>query len=231
MADTDLHYQTGTKDLKQDDKYTYNRNYAAHREGITQTEMVETYSKWAKDYDQDFSGKYNGPKIAADAVSNYFSKDKRDARILDVAAGTGMVGYHLNQNGFTNIDALEPAVGMVEEAKKKGVYINYIIDLIGGREAHIEDDSYDAIAISGGMGEGHIPCVALREMIRVVKPGGLVCIVMREEYLTYVEEYKDRLEPLMQELADEGKWERVSRTVVPHYSFGKNGIVFMFKVL
>lgn len=52
MADTDLHYQTGTKDLKQDDKYTYNRNYAAHREGITQTEMVETYSKWAKDYDQ-----------------------------------------------------------------------------------------------------------------------------------------------------------------------------------
>lgn len=49
------------------------------------------------------------------------------------------VQFQLNQNGFTNIDALEPAVGMVEEAKKKGVYINYIIDLIGGREAHIED--------------------------------------------------------------------------------------------
>ena len=32
-------------------------------------------------------------------------------------------------------------------------------------------DSYDVIAIAGGMGEGHIPCSALSEMVRVVTPG------------------------------------------------------------
>lgn len=32
-------------------------------------------------------------------------------------------------------------------------------------------DSYDVLAISGGMGEGHIRCVALPEMARIVKPG------------------------------------------------------------
>lgn len=32
-------------------------------------------------------------------------------------------------------------------------------------------DTYDAAAIAGGMGEGHIPCGALYEMIRIVKPG------------------------------------------------------------
>ena len=32
-------------------------------------------------------------------------------------------------------------------------------------------DAYDAITVAGGMGEGHIPCSALVEMARIVKPG------------------------------------------------------------
>ena len=32
-------------------------------------------------------------------------------------------------------------------------------------------DTYDCLAVAGGMGEGHIPCAALHEMIRIVKPG------------------------------------------------------------
>ena len=46
-------------------------------------------------------------------------------------------------------------------------------------------DAYAAIAIAGGMGEGHIPCSALSEMVRVVTPGephGVLspCIFMKE---------------------------------------------------
>lgn len=37
-------------------------------------------------------------------------------------------------------------------------------------------DCYDCIGVSGGMGEGHIPCVGLLQMIRVVKPGGYIYI-------------------------------------------------------
>ena len=32
-------------------------------------------------------------------------------------------------------------------------------------------DSYDSIVLSGALGEGHIPCRGLDQMIRVVKPG------------------------------------------------------------
>ena len=32
-------------------------------------------------------------------------------------------------------------------------------------------DTYNCIGISGGMGPGHIPRGAMREMIRIVKPG------------------------------------------------------------
>ena len=32
-------------------------------------------------------------------------------------------------------------------------------------------DQYDVACISGGLGEGHIPCSGLGELVRVVKPG------------------------------------------------------------
>ena len=37
-------------------------------------------------------GRYNGPQIAAQVVEKYFGDTKEDATILDVAAGTGLVG-------------------------------------------------------------------------------------------------------------------------------------------
>ena len=37
-------------------------------------------------------------------------------------------------------------------------------------------DKYDMVVQSGAMGEGHLPCEAMCEMIRIVKPG-LFCII------------------------------------------------------
>ncbi len=61
-------------------------------------------------------------------------------------------------------------------------------------------------------------------------PGGIVCIVMRQEYLDYVAEYKGRLLPMLETLVSRGwvSWEEQS--VVPCYSFGKNGMVFVLKL-
>ena len=35
----------------------------------------------------------------------------------------------------------------------------------------IHSDTYDVTVISGGMGEGHIPCAGMKELIRITKPG------------------------------------------------------------
>jgi len=44
-----------------------------------------------------------------------------------------------------------------------------------------------------------------------LKPvGGIVVIVMREEYLSYVEEYVGKLEPYMTRLEQQGYWKLVS---------------------
>ena len=86
------------------------------------------------------------------------------------------------------------------------------------------------MVLSGAFGEGHIPTDGIRELARICKPGGFVILVMREEYLFYVNEYMNRLEPLMKKMeCEENIWQSVSRLQVENYSFRKNGIVFVFK--
>ncbi|KAL5007564.1 hypothetical protein ScPMuIL_016370 [Solemya velum] len=216
------------------DAKAYAINYGAHREGMTKEEIAQYYSEWAYrgTYDHDLSPeRYHGPEYAADVVSNHFIKNRESAKILDVAAGTGRLGEELFHRGFRNIDALDPAEGMLSVARKRGAYKDYFCEFMDGHALDIKNDTYDCVVVSGGMGEGHIPCRAVPEMIRIAKPGGLVCIVMREEYISYVEEYIDRLEPLFKQLEIEGKWQLISRTIVPKYSFDNNGVIFQYKAL
>ena len=46
----------------------------------------------------------------------------RDARIIDVACGIGVVAEDLAPHGYTNIDGLDSSKGYIEVAKSKGLY-------------------------------------------------------------------------------------------------------------
>ncbi|CAG2205687.1 unnamed protein product [Mytilus edulis] len=202
----------------QEDASAYGANYGAHREGMTKEEVAEYYSKWGYSgkYEEDLCPeRYNGPKYGAEALVEAYPGNRESIHILDIAAGTGFLGEELHKRGFKKSTRIQLKACLQWQEK---------------RTLPVENDTYDCTIIAGGMGEGHIPCVALHEMIRITKPGGLVVIVMREEYLDYVKEYKDRLEVLMQELEDAGKWESVSRVIVPNYSFDNNGVIFKYRV-
>ena len=60
--------------------------------------------------------------------------------------------------------------------------------------------------------------------------GGYVCIITREEYVDEVAEYVDRLEPFMKQLVEQGAWTRKERKVVLNHVYGRNGVVFVFRV-
>lgn len=83
---------------------------------------------------------YRGPHILAD-FCNILLSDK-NARILDVGAGTGLVGEYLKKRGFCNLDALEPSLGMLEVAKTKNVYKNLHSDRI---------DAFEPTSLPAGM--------------------------------------------------------------------------------
>lgn len=65
---------------------------------------------------------YRGPQIAADVCNVFFSAARATAEILDVGAGTGLVGERLRQHGFARVDGLEPSAEMIAIARHKQIY-------------------------------------------------------------------------------------------------------------
>ncbi|XP_046385476.1 methyltransferase-like protein 27 [Ischnura elegans] len=206
-----------------------------HAKGITIKELTAMYDKWADTYDKEISPEvYKGPIYVAEALAELYdgsSKPRRwEAKILDIAAGTGRIGIHLFELGFRQIDALDPSEKMLEKLRRLGIYGITWRDTIGIHQTEIPDGAYDATVSSGAFGGGHMPVKAIHEMVRIVRPGGFIVNIIREEYLTTTEEYS-KMEALYKELQDNQKLIQVSRKVVPQYSLDNNGVVFVHKVL
>lgn len=197
-------------------------------------EVLRYYDNWARTgkYDVDISAAngYRGPEIAAKtAAALYETNDRSSVKLLDVAAGTGHVGEELRKFGFEYLDALDTSESMLEQAKKKNLYNNYICDYLNETTMTHRNGFYDCITTSGGFGKGHIPAVALYDLIRLTKKGGHVIIVMREEYI-HMPCYMNVLEPLMKKLEDEKKWKMIQRSVIPEYFLYKSGLLYVFQI-
>lgn len=95
-----------------------------------------------------------------------------DLRILDVGAGTGLVGNILRDYGYRNIDALDISQRMLDEAKKRNIYKNMFCAALGEKPIPgIENDQYDAVICVGTLTVGHVKPVSLDEIVRIVKKG------------------------------------------------------------
>ncbi|KAK3103111.1 hypothetical protein FSP39_016574, partial [Pinctada imbricata] len=173
--------------------------------------------------------RYFGPSIVADAVERCFPQHRQSLLVLDIAAGTGLLGYELKMRGFDNLHALDPSEGMLNKAKKKNIYNQFYCEYMTENVAIIPSDVYDCVVCSGGFGQGHIPTSALREMARITKPGGYGVIVIREEFLDSPE-YENSLENMMVELENIGIWKKIERSVVPKYFCHKSGVIYRFRV-
>ena len=96
----------------------------------------------------------------------------KEARILDIASGTGSVGLVLNRNGYANIDGLDATPEMLAIAKQNNCYTNLISSFVTKDTIlPIEDKTYDAVIMAGCLLPGHIKWDSFGQIIRVVKSG------------------------------------------------------------
>ena len=72
--------------------------------------------------------------------------------------------------------------------------------------------------------------ILYKHVFVVYFPGGTISIVTREEHLHTVEQYIDKLEPLMKKLEDEGKWKQVKREIFKGFFLDKDGILWKYQV-
>lgn len=109
-----------------------------------------------------------------DSAMKQVYKDKTvdQIKIIDVGAGTGVLGVELQKLGYTNLHALDISQEMLSEAKKKNVYSKFIrASLSDQRIPEIETGEFDALICGGTLGKGHVRSWALDEMSRIVKRG------------------------------------------------------------
>jgi len=156
------------------------------------------YRDWAATYDEDLTGKdlqYVAPREAVNVFVRHL--EDRSAQILDVGCGTGLSGQALVDAGFDQIDGIDLSPDMLEQARAKGVYGSlFEADLIAG--LNFADDTYDAAISVGTFTHGHVGPGGLDEAIRVVKPGGTVCVTINEGVFEKME-YREKINRLESE--------------------------------
>ena len=162
-------------------------------------ELEERYDQWASEYDKDLAEEFewNAPQTATDIFAKHVPAG---AKVLDAGAGTGLVGECLARSGYQDLYAMDLSLGMLEEARGKGLY-NDFRQMTLGEELGYETDSFDAVISVGVFTTGHAPAHAFDELARITKPGGFIVFSLRVDLFEEggFKEYQEGME-------ESGKW-------------------------
>jgi demethylmenaquinone methyltransferase/2-methoxy-6-polyprenyl-1,4-benzoquinol methylase len=101
---------------------------------------------------------------------------KADERILDVATGTGMVAAELRRRADCSVVGLDQSSEMLAAARTRFASDGARVELIEGQaeELPFADESFDALTFTYLLRYVDDPPQTLRELARVVRPGGRV---------------------------------------------------------
>ena len=93
--------------------------------------------------------------------------------ILDVAAGTGASSAVLAATG-ARVVACDISEGMIEVGRQRHPEIEFVHG--NAMAMDFDDDTFDAVTICWGLRNVPEPDIALKEMLRVTKPGGRLVV-------------------------------------------------------
>ncbi|XP_030638063.1 methyltransferase-like protein 27 [Chanos chanos] len=181
---------------------------SAHENTGTQAK-TDFYNGWAENYEQDVAIlEYQAPFLAAECIATYFKGDRAEATVLDVACGTGLVSLELKKKGFNHFVGVDGSEGMLELARKRGVYQELRRQMLGPESLTAEAGTHDVVVIVGALSVGQVPVGVIRDLWQATKPGGYICMTTRSNLDN--REYKAELERVMKSMEEEGKWSQVT---------------------
>ena len=144
-------------------------------------ELMEIYDEWALAYEEDVAQTwgYHGPSVTVGTLIEFV--DPESSAVLDAGCGTGLVGVLLQQAGFKQIDGIDYSEGMLEQARLKGAY-EALEKMDMNQALTIASDRYDAVTCVGTFTGSHVRPQALKELVRITKPGGVLSCTVRSDY-------------------------------------------------
>lgn len=121
-------------------------------------------------------------------------------KILDVAAGTGASSAILADSG-ARVIGCDISEGMIEVGRQRHPEIEFVIG--NAMALDFEDDTFDAVTICWGLRNIPETDTALKEMLRVTKPGGrlVVCEFSTPPNAAFRGLYRAHMETVMPAIA------------------------------
>lgn len=192
----------------------------------TRDDLKNLYADWAETYDSDHEAVGFFGHITASQLLSKYVPFCEVAPVLDAGAGTGAAGEQLAELGFRNLTAVDLSSEMLEQASRKGVYTHLIQADLGWPLDAFPNNHFDAAILVGVFSFGQAPAHTLDEMVRVVKPGGVIVFTMRTDfYESDAMGVRSRIE----ELEDAGVWQH-AETTGPEKYLPKKDPNAMFRV-
>jgi ubiquinone/menaquinone biosynthesis C-methylase UbiE len=135
------------------------------------------YRDWAESYDHDFAQgmDYRVPSRVAELFAEHAGE--RDSPILDVGAGTGLIGVQLAKLGLSGLHALDISPEMLAVAMRRGCYARSIeADLT--ERLPLPDDAFGGVVSAGTFTHGHVGPDAFDDLLRVARAGALFVLAI-----------------------------------------------------
>lgn len=147
----------------------------------TKAETLAYYEAWAATYDTEVGdeNRYAQPERCTHALVT--SGVGPGVRILDVGCGSGLSGVALARGGYSSIDGCDLSPAMLALAGDTGAY-GHLFEADLNEDLDIADGAYGAATAVGVFSFGHIRADALREVLRVVRPGGIVVVGLNDHF-------------------------------------------------
>lgn len=167
-------------------------------------ELVENYDGWADMYEADVGGVWKPVPLAASLMLEKYIDNKQNT-ILDLGAGTGLVGVALAKLGFEQIIGIDISPGMLTKAAEKGVYKCLVCCFIGDEQFRNLEKASGIIA-TGVFAESHAGSVELNKLQHNIEPEGVLVFTARQSFL-----------PKLQKVLDQPEWTLIDSKVMPIY--------------
>ena len=133
-------------------------------------EQYDNVAHLYEDY-MEFLG-YPDPDFITKSL-NDVCKVPKDAKIMDMGMGTGIIGQHLINAGYFHIDGCDASQGLLDIAKKKGQYKDQrFLFLLKDPLPEEWIGQYDAVVSAGLLTHDHCGPDCLDEQYKCLKPGG-----------------------------------------------------------
>ncbi|MEL6550682.1 MAG: class I SAM-dependent methyltransferase [Pseudomonadota bacterium] len=133
------------------------------------------YRDWAGTYDTGFVAERG--YVLHEVVAAGFVAAGGAGPVLDVGAGTGLVGAALARRGLGPLHATDISAPMLAEAEAKGCYAD-LFEADITQPLACANSTYGGVVSAGTFTLGHLGPDPLAELVRITRPGGVLAIAV-----------------------------------------------------